>query len=292
MDHLLIIAAIVLFVFQSTALKKIRISSLGQNLLITGAFSAMIALALGIWAMAVRPSISGYTIGYGIAFGLVFILTLAVYHFAMQMGPLSYTAFFFAASMLIPALAGLVFWDEPFTWAVGTGILLFLTAFWLITVFGGEKGKKGNGRWLLLCALTWAGNGSLAILMNLQGQALESAEKAAEPIQLMFVSFLTAAAIALAAWAILNRRQLKTDAALLKAGWLPVLLVGIGTGAGNVLVSYLTGRVPSSYLFPLVQGGTMVAVTLYSALVLKEKISRFGLMGIGAGVAAIVAMNL
>lgn len=121
-----------------------------------------------------RPAhFSGPTVLYGILFGVLFVATLEFYYFAMQSGPLSYTGFFFSASMLIPSVAGLLFWKEPLTWKVGLGILLFLAAFYCITVLGGAKGGKFNKRWLILCFFTWAGNGSLSLVMNFQQRALK-----------------------------------------------------------------------------------------------------------------------
>lgn len=289
---LLILLAILMFAFQSTALKKVQVTCLRQNLLVTGISSGLIALALGVWALVSAQPFSGYTLVYGLVFGVLFILTLAVYQFAMQSGPLSYTAFFFSASMLIPSAAGLLFWDEPFTWTVGVGILLFLAAFYLITVFGGERGRKGSLRWLVLCALTWMFNGGLSVVMNLQQRALAAAEIPAQSTQMMLVSFAAASVLALAAWGVLSRGHGREDGTLARKSFLPIALVGLGTGLGNVLVAYLTGVVPSSYLFPFVQGGTMVLVSLYSALALREKINSFGKLGILLGVTAIVVINL
>ena len=259
MNTILIAVTVLFFVTQSAALKKIKIISLRQNLLSTAISSGMIAAALAVWAVAVRPAFSAETLLYGAIFGAVFVVTLAAYYFAMQSGPLSYTSFFFSASMLIPSVAGLLFWKEPFRWNVGIGIVLFLAAFYFITVLGGSKGGKVSRRWLVLCALTWACNGSLSIFMNLQQRSLKRANLPAESSQMMLV---------------------------------PIALVAAGTGGGNVLTSYLTGVVPSSYLFPVVQGSTMVLITLYSMLVLKEKINAAGKIGILIGACAIVFINL
>lgn len=292
MNVVLSLLAILMFAFQSTALKKVEISCLRQNLLVSGLASAVIAAALGIWAACSGAVFDRATLLYGVAFGIVFVLTLAFYQFAMGSGPLSYTAFFFSASMLIPSAAGLLFWDEPFTWNVGLGILLFLAAFYFISVFGGERGKKGSLRWLLLCLLTWLCNGSLSIIVNLQQRSLAARQIPAQSTQLMLVSFTCAALAALIVWAVSVRGNVRTDGAMVKKSLLPIALVGIGTGLGNVLVAYLTGVMPSSLLFPFVQGGTMVAVTLYSALALREKINRFGWLGILLGVVGIVVINL
>lgn len=100
LKFILLLLTIVLFVFQSTALKKIEVDSIRQNLLVTGISSGMIAVALGIWALAAGMTVSTITLGYGILFGIVFIICLASYQFALKSGPMTYTAFFFSASML------------------------------------------------------------------------------------------------------------------------------------------------------------------------------------------------
>ena len=294
MNTLLIVVTVFLFVFQSAALKNIKTSSLRQNLLSTASSSGLIAVGLGIWAAIVRPSFQGVTLLYGVCFGVVFVFTLTVYYFAMQSGPLSYTSFFFSASMLIPSVAGLIFWEEPLTWNVGVGIVLFLAAFYFITVLGGAKGGKVSKRWLLLCFLTWASNGSLSIIMNLQQHSLKDAGLPLEAGQLMLVAFFSACVLAAAVCGISAWKEggIQEDLAVIKGSWLPIMLVAVGTGGGNVLTTYLTGQVPSSYLFPVVQGSVMVFLTLYSLVLLKEKINTFGKIGILIGVCAIVLINL
>ena len=189
LKFILLLLTIVLFVFQSTALKKIEVDSIRQNLLVTGISSGMIAVALGVWALAAGMTVSTVTLGYGILFGIVFIICLASYQFALKSGPMTYTAFFFSASMLIPAVSGLIFWKEPCTWSVIAGIILFLSAFYFISVFGGEKGKKGSLRWMLLCFFTWLTNGSLSVVLKLQTTALSNQDLPAEAVQIMLVSY-------------------------------------------------------------------------------------------------------
>ena len=59
-----------------------------------------------------------------------------------------------------------------------------------------------------------------------------------------------------------------------------------------LLLTWLAGRTPASYLFPLVQGGIVVGVTLCSVLFFKEKLSRRSCFGLALGVCAIAVINL
>ena len=291
MEIVLIAVSILLFGVQSAALKKLQVNSLRENLLTTGASAVIIAAATGIMLLIMQCGIAPVTFGFGIVVGVMFMVTLAVYYFAMQSGPLSYTGFFFSASMLIPAAVGLIFWNEPFTLPVQIGILLFLAAFLFITVFGGEKGKKGNRAWLPLCFLTWLCNGSLSVLITLHQRSLEKAGLS-DTVALLFVAFTVMVLIAVVIF-LTGKKEMRADnVAMLRRGLIPLTLVAIGTGGGNVVVSYLSGRIASSYLFPFVQGGTMVFVTLWAILVLREHTTQMGKIGIVIGIAAIVVINL
>ena len=289
---LLLLLMIVLFVFQSTALKKIEVDSIRQNLLVTGISSGMIAAALAVWAAVTGLTFSTVTLLCGLVFGIVFIVCLACYQFALKTGPMTYTAFFFSASMLIPAATGLIFWKEPLTWAVIVGIILFLAAFYFISVFGGEKGEKGSFRWMILCFFTWLTNGSLSIILKIHSSTLAKQEMASESVQIMLISFAVAAVGAMIVWALMGKGQYRTDMAFTKKNLLQITLMAVGTGGGNILVSYLTGLIPSSYLFPVFQGALMVILTLYSAFALKERISKGGRIGVILGILGIIIINL
>ena len=291
MEILLIAVSILLFGIQSAALKKIEVSSLRENLLTTGASAVIITAATGIVLLITRTKIAPVTLGFGAIVGVMFMVTLAVYYFAMQSGPLSYTGFFFSASMLIPAAVGLIFWNEPFTLPVQIGILLFLAAFLCITVFGGERGNKANRVWLPLCFLTWLCNGSLSVLITLHQRFIGDAELS-DTIALLFCAFLVMVIIAVVIY-LTGKKEVRADNfKMLKRGLVPLTLVALGTGGGNVVVSFLSGRIASSYLFPFVQGGTMVFVTLWAMLVLRERTTFIGKIGIIIGIAAIIVINL
>ena len=294
MNTVLIILAIVFFLFQSAALRNVKTHTLRQNILSTATSSGIIAAALLIWALIVRPPFSIGTLIYGVLFGTLFVATLEFYYFAMQSGPLSYTGFFFSASMLIPSVAGLLFWGDPLNWKTIVGILLFLAAFYCITVPGGAKGGTFNKRWLFLCALTFIGNGSLSVVMYYQHQWLNREKVPSQSVQMMLVSFASACLLSLLLCLCLKGKggTFKEDGAVIRKSLLPIALVAIGTGGGNILTSYLSGVVAASYLYPVVQGGTMLSISLYSMIVLREKVNLAGKLGILIGVCAIVLLNL
>ena len=71
-----------------------------------------------------------------------------------------------------------------------------------------------------------------------------------------------------------------------------LVLAAAGNGGGNAMVSYLASRVDSAYLYPIVLGGLLILVSVYSVCFLKEKMNRAGFAGLALGIAAIAVMNL
>ena len=299
--YILMLTSCIMFTMQTIFLKRMTIPSFRDNILVIGTFTAVIAVALLPYILLTGETIGTATLLTGLAFGVVFIITLASYYFAMQTGPLSYTSFFFSASMVIPAVLGILIWGDPFSMPVVFGGLLFVVAFFFISVLGGEKGKKANPRWLLLCLIAWAANGGLSLIVKTQQTLLDGKEYFA----MMFVSFAAAGVFSYMFYAVSRLKSkssgasapvgdqvVKHDFALLLHYWLPILIIGIGTGVGNLCVAYLSSRVPLAYLFPLVLGGNMVVVTLYSIVVGKEKINRLGIVGLFISLSAMVVINL
>lgn len=299
MIYTLIPVCIVFLAMQTISLRYLKAQNMRQNLLANGVFSMLIAIAFVVFAMVKGLTISTPTIWFGALFGFMFIATVSVYYYAMQCGPLSYTTFFFSASMVVPVVIGLFIWGESLKLTQGIGILMFMAAFYFISVLGGEKGGKVNVRWILLCFGTWLLNGLLGCVskqhqINMNG---------GEYVQMMMLSFVFAAVFALLAAVILmviDSKKGKTsfaafakgDMALMWNGRWPLIGAALGSGAANVIMTYLSSRLPGGYLYPINLGSVVVLVSLFSILILKEKPSKPGLVGILIGLVAIVVTNL
>ena len=292
MTTLILLAAILFFGMQTIALKKIHVTTLRENILETGVFSGIVAVGFWIFEIVTGARISGVTLGYGVLFGVVFIATITSYYYALQTGPLSYTAFFYSASMVIPSVAGILIWNDKFGWPTAVGILLFLAAFYLISVPGAQKSGAGNKKWMVLCFVTWLLNGSLSVIVKAQQMAM----KGTEASSMTTTAFTCACVLAFAVYfaMLASRKELgsfRAEAAHMRGLAVPLLAVALGNGGGNFTLTYLSSRVSSAYLFPTVLGGMMVGVTLYSAFLLKEKINKFGAAGILLCICALFVIN-
>ncbi len=292
MNTVLIFTTILLFVFQTLSMKLQRAEYLAQKLFINGLFSLTGALALGVGSLIYPElfTISTPTFWYGLSFGSLFALTILFYNLAISTGPLSYTTFYFSASMLIPTFAGILLFHEAFGSNLAVAVALFLFAFYLLNVGPGVEKKTQSG-WPVFCVLTFLCNGASAVVQKAQ----QTATGNSEAFGLMLVSFFWAAILYAAAY-LATRRHMPQNAAvgwsLARNNWVAILLLAAGSVGGNVLLTLLAGQVPASYLFPLVQGSIVVGVAICSALLFKETLPVRGKFGLALGVCAIVIINL
>ena len=280
-------------------MKLIKPGSFRRQLLVYAGFTLLASAGMTVYSLF-APEVRQFgqtTVLLGILFGFFFMLTIIFYNLAIMSGPLSYTAFYFSASMLIPAVTGIAAFNEPLKISTIAAILLFLAAFYFINVNPrAESGSsKTNRRWLFYCLLTFVFNGLLAVIQKTHQSMMQGSEAAG----LMYIGFCSAFVFYALAYVIAFAAGRKGDTtppaqdlSALAANWLPIVLLAFTSLVANINMTYLSGVIPSSYLFPLVQGSIIVSITLCSVLLFKEKISRFGKIGILLGVVAIVIINL
>lgn len=290
--YLLLLLAITLFIGQSVAVKMIKAPSLSEKLLVNCSFSALAALIM-LLTFTFTPlisSISTTTIIMGAIFGLLFMLTILSYNLAMSCGSLAYTAFYLSASMLISSVAGVVLFKEPITVPLIIATLLFLIAFYFLNITP-HNNAKINMRWLLLCIVTFLCNGLLSVVQKGHQVILQGKESSS----LMLFGFIFAFIFYLIAFIFTNKKAPITFTLakkLVQNNIMPILLMTAASLGGNLLLTWLAGRMNGSYLFPLVQGSIVLGITLISITFYKEKLSARGKAGIVLGIAAIVIINL
>ncbi|MEG1068913.1 MAG: hypothetical protein RSE27_01790 [Ruthenibacterium sp.] len=289
MTAFLLIITISLFAGQTLSMKFIRAENMAQRMMIYAAFSALAAGGMAL-AMGILPSLRGVcatTVAFGVAFGVMFALTIVFYNLAIATGPLSYTTFYFSSSMLLPAAAGVLLFGEALRMSLLCAIVLFLAAFFFLNT-GGKPQSPQKG-WALWCALTFLCNGLCAVLQKAHQTALH-----AESGGLMLVGFMTAClCYGIAAIGLVKHKKEKAVLhEVLQKNACPTAILALASLGGNLLLTSLAGRIPSAYLFPLVQGSIIVGVTLVSVFFFKEKLSTWGKIGIFLGVCAIVVINL
>ena len=258
------------------------------------AYSFLIAAGFIAYAfIAGHKSLSVTTLAIGTLFGLVFSLTMHVYARAIATGPLSYSNFYFSSSMILPVLASIVVWREPYNAMSATAVLLFLVSFFCIAVYGKGTNHKPVRSWYMYCLLAFALNGSLSVISKWHQISLNGNEV----IEYMGVSFTSAFVCSALAMFIGDKGlRWKGSGGSIGAGVWSIkgyaVSLALTTGFANVLIVYLSGKLPGAFLFPFINGSMIVLLSLTSFFFWKERMNKGGAIGLGIGLAAIVLVSL
>lgn len=293
MNIICLLSATILFAFYSIFMKYVPGSNLRVTMFVTSIFAALVSAMYFAVFLLEDSTVSGITVMWAILKGIIGLIAQVAYFVAMQKGPLSYTTFIFSASMLVPALGSAILWKEEITPVQWCGIVLFLIAFYMVSIPGADKGNKIQRSWLPLCLLAFFTNGLASILVKAQQLALNGTEGTA----MMMISYGVTCVFSLFIFIIFayyQKEQIlpKNMYTSVKKAMFPIIGVAFCNGVANGFVTYLSSRISAAWLFPCVLGGSMILVTVFSVIVLKDKINKWGKLGIIAGLIAMFIMNM
>lgn len=252
--------------------------------------TVIMALLGGMQALTFK----GYLIAA--AFGLFFVMTLCAMTLAMSCGHMGITLLIQNSSLIVPAVVGLVVWNEKLTLCKGIGVIAILFMLFLSSGDGSapvdpEARKNWNKRrWFFFTALSFIGDSTLNILQKLM--ALECANTTSTVFTFWTSLFSIIVALAIVLFCrikgekrLVNGKNGRSFAACI-AG------IGLGTAGGNAYTILALTVLPSVVMFPLQQGGVVLAMWMIGVLIYREKVTRRGLAMLISGLAGIVLLNL
>ena len=209
---------------------------------------------------------------------------LAIFH-----GPLAKTSLILSCSLLIPSFYGIIVLHDPVSPTLLPGIAVLVAA--LVCVNHRKKidgeDKKITLKWLLFVALSFIGNGMCSTVQKAKQQVYGN-----EGNNMFMIAALAMVVVMLVCAAFCFKNQRAVIKTTVKRGWWLALLCGAANGLTNYVVIYLNPRIPASVLFPVVSGGGLVLIFLWSVLVKREKFTPIQYAGYALGVVSIVLLNL
>jgi drug/metabolite transporter (DMT)-like permease len=249
------------------------------NLLASAAALAVVAIFGG----SLRLSLTTFLLGmlFGVCNGCSFICRT----FALAEGPMSLTLLIGSCGMLIPTVAGTIFWQEPISPLQIFGIALMLYALSLIMNVG-TKPREGrlSFRWILFSAGSFLCTGFISVMQKVQQSSAYPDERGG----FLLTSFAVALAINGLMLLASGRKATKRPSRQSAGG----LLTGCCTGANHILNLYLSGVIPAVIFFPLVNGGGILLSALVGRLLFGEICSKRQYLGFVLGLAAILCISL
>ncbi len=308
MNTLSIIASVVAFAASGLTIRAFQLHFARrprQTDLFQSAYCLIAAAAYLVQALTVLPrdTIDGMWLLCSLGFGVFFAFATLFSALCYLYGPMSLTSVIVNSSVALPVLFGCLILGEPITVPQLIGCALLMITFILSATQGGadETNRRISPRWLFFVAIAFVSNGATAII---QKQYKLSAPQAGGH-GFMSAAYLTASLVLIVSFLIKRRldaripdgNRAETPRAPLSGARLAALLglvavAGLGSFAGNGILLRLSTRLPASLLYPFVNGGLCIVVSVFSVLLFGEKLTRQKVLVIAVGLLSVIALNL
>lgn len=235
---------------------------------------------------------SMYTVLLGIIFGLITALFTILNMKALESGPLSYTNVIVSCSMVIPALSGMVLYNETVSpWQI-VGILLMITSF-LCAVDNNNSGSGTSLRWLFFCLGAFLFSGAVGVMQKVHQNSVHKDELG----MFLIIAFGVSAIFSFCLTVYYNKTNNETALVLgkkkIRKFFIFSVTCGIGIALCNQINMYLAGAMASIIFYPLVNGASMILTATAGIILWKERLSKkqwFGL--VMGGVAILLLCNI
>lgn len=217
-------------------------------------------------------------------FGVSYACATVGFLLSIKYGSLANSSLVLAYSLLIPTVYGLIFLDEPIGVTLIIGLFLVALSLWLINYQ--KTGERITWKWVVFVLIGFFGNGMCSAV-----QKAAAISYGDEKINLIMVLALgMSSAMMFVASPLMREREISS--VTVKKGWYLALACGLMNGVVNLLVIFMNTRLPASVMFPVLSGGNLITVFLYSVLVLRERFSVKQYIGFFVGVLSVVLLNL
>ena len=205
---------------------------------------------------------------------------------AMKVGAMSLTAICVMYGMMIPALAGPIFWHEPLGYLQIAGILVMAVSLWLLKEKPSARNKTSQKKWLPLAFLCFLLSGMAGVAEKIHQSTPGKEEKEV----FVFAACLFMLLFSLIA-TLLTRKKGETEKpnrSLLLLGVLSGLIVGFY----SMVNLTLAGELDSMIYFPVANGGAMLLTVLVSVIAFKERFDKSRIAGVIIGLVGILCLSL
>lgn len=227
--------------------------------------------------VAMGSKVSVFSILLGALFGAVTLLMNLCKIKAMAKGPMHLTVMIVTSSMIIPALSGVVLWNEEFSVAKAASVVLLLLC--IRVSLGKGKGSIYKKGWLFFCICAFLADGVIGILQKYHQTSVHKDE---------LLWFLTTAFFVASLFSGIASVPKKKTFDFSAKGHVLVIVSGICSFSINYFNLLLAGKLPTQLFFPLVNGSSVVMTGIVSACVFKEKMTFVQFIGMLGGLMSLI----
>lgn len=228
--------------------------------------------------------ISAFSMIMALVFAAVTALAQYFSLMAMSAGSMSYSVLFTYLGMLIPTLFGMIAYKQPVSILQTVGLLMMLVTLYLGA--GIKKGEKFNLKWFLFALGSFAMWGMVGVIQQIH----QNSEYADEMNAFLLWSFIFMTIMFAVIYLIMSKQEKNYH--LKSRATIPSLISGVIIGAVNLINLYLSGKLPSIVVFPILNGGVIILSGLAALVLFKEKLSKQQYLGMILGTVSVCLLNL
>lgn len=204
---------------------------------------------------------------------------------AMKKGSMYLTSICIMYGMIIPSLAGPIFWGEKLGALQIVGIILMVISLWFMSDKG-EKSSNVSKKWIILALFAFILSGMAGLMEKIHQSTIGRDEKS------MFVLVACGFMLIFSIIASLFTKKLGTSNVKAKTLTIYGAILGAVVGFYSVVNLTLSGTLDSMIYYPIANGGAMLLTVIISVFAFKEPLDKFKIVGLIAGISGIVFLSI
>lgn len=285
MNYLLLALSIILAVVKSSVFNKYAkgvkpgLSGIFRFNTVSYAIAFIILLLCGV-----RFEVSAFSVIAALCYAVIVFSLQCCSVAAMSVGSMSLSSLFVLYGMIIPSLAGPIFWNEPFGASQIIGIVFMLASLWLLSDKDDKFEAKGKWIALVIACFVFSGGAGLAEKVH----QMSAYKDELQPF--LLTAFLFTFLLSFAGTAVL--RKTENTSVNIKSILIYGAMTGVIVSVYNRVNLMLSGRLNSMVYYPVSNGGALLLTVIVSTLIFKEKLTKRQLFGFLLGLAAIVVLSI
>jgi len=286
--YLLLLISIILTVCKSSLYNSYakKSSPTIESTFCFNAISYGVAALIALVGMLVGAgTLSGTTVICAFFYALIVISLQTISITAMRVGAMSTTSICVMYGMIIPAVAGPIFWKESIGILQIVGILLMIASLWLIKGKTPTQEKITSKKWIVLAIFAFVFSGMAGVMEKIH----QSTEASAERLPFVFVACAFMFVFSMAARLILRKKNNKI---LTRSTVSLAALSGLVLGLYSTVNLTLSGKLDSMIYYPIANGGAMLLTVLVSVIVFKERFDKLRIIGTVIGLLGILCLSI
>lgn len=244
--------------------------------------AAIIAL---IGMLVSAETLSGTTVICAFFYATIVVSLQTISITAMSVGAMSTTSICVMYGMIIPAVAGPIFWHEPIGVLQIIGIVAMIFSLWLIK---GEKPTDQKGmtrKWAILAIFAFILSGMAGVMEKIHQSTSANDERMSFVcVACTFMFVFSIAAILM----VRKKEDKKTIVSVIPLAALSGLVVGFYSTVNLILA----GKLESIIYYPVANGGAMLLTVLVSVIAFKERFDKWRMIGTAIGLIGILCLSI